>query len=61
MDFRTYYYYSIADSKKEPIDRVAAMDKEGALYYFTERKQMDEYTFTKLYKIVEINENTQPK
>ena len=36
------------DSKKEPIDKVIAMSYEDALQYFTERKQMDEYTFLNL-------------
>lgn len=60
MEFRTYYYYSINDSKKEPIDKVAAMDEEGALFYFTERKQMNEFTFKQLYKI-EADESSKSK
>jgi len=60
MNFKTYYYYSVNDPKKEAIDRVVAMDEEGALYFFAERKKMDEFAFIKLYNI-EIDESPKSK
>ena len=48
---KTYYYYSINDSKKEPIDKVLATDKGVALSYFAKRKKMSKEVFTTLYKI----------
>ena len=53
LKFNTYFYYSKNDSKKEPIDKVIAMSYEDALQYFSERKQMDEYTFLNLFEIEE--------
>lgn len=61
MEFKAYYYYSISDPKREPIDKVIAADEEGALYYFAERKQLDEFTFIRLYNIEQVNEDTQPE
>lgn len=61
MEFNMYYYYLNNDSKKEPIDKVIAVDKESALYYFAERKQLDKFVFKSLYNIEEINEEIQPK
>jgi len=51
MKFETYYFYYKGDSNKEPIDKVIAQDDEDALTYFTERKKMNEETFTQLYNI----------
>jgi hypothetical protein len=39
------------DPKKEAIDRVIAVNEEGALYYFVERKRIDKEIFLKLYTI----------
>ena len=48
---KTYYYYSINDSKKEPIDKVLATDKGVALSYFAKRKKMSKEVFKTLYNI----------
>ena len=48
---KTYCYYSINDSKKEPIDKVLATDEGVALSYFAKRKKMSKEVFTTLYKI----------
>ena len=48
---KTYYYYSINDSKKEPIDKVLAPNKDIALDYFSKRKNMSKEIFITLYKI----------
>ncbi len=60
LDFKPYFYYSKNDSKKEPIDKIIALNEESALIYFTERKKMDEFTFKQLY-IIEIYEETKSK
>lgn len=51
LNFRPYFYYSKVDPTKEPVDRIIAMDYDTALEYFAERKQMDTYTFLKIYEI----------
>jgi hypothetical protein len=51
LNFRPYFYYSKVDPTKEPIDRIVAVDYDTALEYFAERKQMDQYTFLKIYEI----------
>ena len=51
LNFRPYFYYSKVDPTKEPVDRIIAMDYDAALEYFAERKQMDIYTFLKIYEI----------
>lgn len=51
LNFKPYFYYSKVDSTKEPIDRIVAMDYDVALEYFAERKQMDKYTFLKIYNV----------
>ena len=51
LNFKRYFYYSQIDSDKEPIDRIIAIDYDAALEYFAERKQMDQYTFLKIYEI----------
>jgi hypothetical protein len=48
---KTYYYYSINDSKKEPIDKVLATDKSVALSYFAKRKKISKEVFKTLYNI----------
>ena len=53
LKFSPYYYYSKGDPKQEPIDRIIALSYQDALQYFSERKQMDEYTFLNLYTLVE--------
>jgi hypothetical protein len=50
-DFKPYFYYAKSDSSKEPIDKIIAMDLESAIEYFAERKQMDKYTFLKIYNV----------
>lgn len=61
MNFKAYYYYSANDINKEAIDKVIAPSRLDALSYFAERKQIDEFTFIKLYNLEEINEEIQPK
>lgn len=51
LNFKPYFYYYKNDSKKEPIDKILAPNENEALIYFSERKQIDEYTFTTLYNI----------
>ena len=48
LKFKPYYYYSKGDLKKEPIDKIIALSYQDALQYFSDRKQMDEYTFLNL-------------
>lgn len=45
-----FYYYSKVDPNKEPIDKIAAHDHEGAVIYFAGRKGMDIDTFIELYE-----------
>ena len=51
LNFRPYFYYSKVDSTKESIDKIVTVDYNTALEYFAERKQMDIYTFLKIYEI----------
>lgn len=51
LEYKTYFYYSKVDSLKEPLDKIMAFSEADALQYFAERKQLDEYTFLKLYEI----------
>ena len=51
LNFKPYFYYSKVDLTKEPIDRIVAVDYDTALEYFAERKQIDPYTFLKIYEI----------
>lgn len=60
MEFKPYFYYSNADPKKEPIDKVLTLDEKNALTYFANRKNMDEKTFISIYTI-EIYEETKSK
>ena len=46
-----YYFYSKTDKTKEPIDKINTLDEEEALEYFTKRKNIDKYTFLKIYTI----------
>ena len=39
------------DKTKEPIDKINTLDEEEALEYFTKRKNIDKYTFLKIYTI----------
>lgn len=57
LKFKPYYFYSKSDIDKEPIDKIIALDFNNALEYFCERKQLDQYTFLKLYEIIEENGN----
>jgi len=50
-DFKPYYYYAKSDSSKEKIDGIVAMDLDLAIEYFAERKQMNKYTFLKIYNV----------
>tara|TARA_B110000503_G_scaffold97893_1_gene146773 strand:- start:3396 stop:3581 length:186 start_codon:yes stop_codon:yes gene_type:complete len=60
IEFKTYFYYSKSDSKKEAIDKVKVASKEDAITYFASRKKMEEEVFTNLYN-VKIYEETKPK
>jgi hypothetical protein len=60
LDLKQYFYYTKNDPKKEAIDRVIAVNEEGALYYFVERKRIDKEIFLKLYTI-EKYEKTKSK
>jgi hypothetical protein len=51
LNFKPYFYYSKKDVKKEAIDRIIAADYEAALEFFSERKQMNQYTFLEIYEI----------
>ena len=51
LEFKPYFYYFKNDPKKEPIDKIIAFDEESALIYFSERKQINEFTFKQLYNI----------
>lgn len=46
-----YYYYSIHDPKKEPIDKVVTTNLEQALEYFASRKKISKKMFSELFKI----------
>jgi hypothetical protein len=60
IEFKTYFYYSKHDSKKEAIDKVKVATEEDAITYFTSRKKMEVEAFTNLYN-VEIYEETKSK
>lgn len=51
LKLEPYFYYSKNDSKKEPIDRIIAPNKQEAIKYFISRKQINESVFHKLYII----------
>jgi len=51
IEFKTYFYYSKHDSKKEAIDKVKVATEEDAITYFASRKKMDEEAFKQLYNI----------
>lgn len=52
-EYKYFAYYFKDDSNKEIIDRVVALNLDTALWYFAERKQMKEWVFLNLFKIVE--------
>lgn len=54
IEYKTYYFYSKNDLKKEAIDKVIALNHEDALYHFSNRKQMDVNSFISLYNIETI-------
>jgi len=60
IEFKTYFYYSKHDSKKEAIDKVKVATEEDAITYFASRKKMKVEAFTNLYN-VEIYEETKSK
>jgi len=51
IEYKTYYFYSKNDTKKEAIDKVIALNYEDALEHFTNRKQIDVNLFMSLYNI----------
>lgn len=51
-----YFYYYKNDSKKEPIDKIIAPNKEEAIKYFVSRKQIEKSEFLKLYIVEEHGE-----
>jgi len=60
IEFKTYFYYSKHDGKKEAIDKVKVATEEDAITYFASRKKMKVEAFTNLYN-VEIYEETKSK
>jgi len=56
MEFYPYYYYSKNDPNKEPIDRVIAASYESALQHFSDRKQMNTFTFEQLFTLIQDDE-----
>jgi hypothetical protein len=60
IEFKTYFYYSKSDSKKEVMDKVKTSSKEDAITYFASRKKMEEEVFNNLYNI-EVYEETRSK
>jgi hypothetical protein len=60
VEFKTYFYYSKNDGKKEVMDKVKASSKDDAITYFASRKKVEEEVFTNLYNI-EIYEETKSK
>lgn len=60
IEFKTYFYYSKNDSKKEVMDKVKTASKEDAIIYFTGRKKMEEEVFKNLYNI-DVYEETKSK
>jgi hypothetical protein len=51
IEYKTYYFYSKNDTKKEAIDKVVTLNYEDALEHFTNRKQIDVSLFMSLYNI----------
>jgi hypothetical protein len=60
IEFKTYFYYSKNDSKKEVMDKVKTSSKNDAVTYFAGRKKMEEEVFNNLYN-VEVYEKTKSK
>ena len=60
IEFKTYFYYSKNDSKKEALDKVKTLSENDAILYFAGRKKMEEEVFKNLYN-VEIYEETKSK
>jgi hypothetical protein len=57
LELLPYFYYSKNDSTKEAIDKVLSATKEGAIAYFSRRKNIGQADFLILY-IVEVYEET---
>lgn len=53
MEYKHFFFYTKSDLTKEAIDKVLAYDYEGALFYFSRRKKMEQDKFLELYKIEE--------
>ena len=51
LESKMYVCHLRNDPNKEILNKVTADSFEDALQYFAERKQLDEYTFLKLYEI----------
>tara|TARA_R110000868_G_scaffold230537_3_gene483716 strand:+ start:1126 stop:1308 length:183 start_codon:yes stop_codon:yes gene_type:complete len=51
IEYKTYYFYSKNDTKKEAISKVIALNYEDALYHFSSKKQMEADLFSSLYNI----------
>jgi len=60
VEFKTYFYYSKNDNKKEVMDKVKTASENDAVVYFTSRKKMEEEVFKNLYN-VEVYEETKSK
>ena len=51
MKYNNYCFYAKNDVKKEPIDKIGALNEKDALEYFINRKQMDIFSFKLIYEI----------
>ena len=60
VEFKTYFYYSKNDNKKEVMDKVKTASENDAVIYFASRKKIEEEVFKNLYNI-EVYEETKSK
>lgn len=55
---KTYAFYLKSDPNKEVIHKVSAFSLNDAISYFSEVKQIDEYTFLQLFKVEEYEDKS---
>lgn len=57
MKTETYYYYSLSDSKMEPIARGRFEDESSAIEYWSQLKSLSIDDFIKIYQVAPLSEN----
>jgi hypothetical protein len=57
MKTEMYYYYSLSDSKMEPIAKGRFEDESTAVEFWSQLKSLAIDDFIKIYKVDLLNEN----